>query len=302
MAARDQRVHRVRADEAGTARDQDPHVTPGFARGGRAGERVHLVLRASPASADCAGLASRGQVSCRHEPAPLRAARSRRNPDRRAELSLRSGSGRADPGRGRGTAAARGPRSRPGRWSPIRAGSGAASSTKPGSSEIHQRLIGAAARRAGRARRHLLLPAPSRTRACDCRKPRPALALRAAAELGFDALRAFVVGDMASDVALGRALGATTLLVRTGHGAATLASGEARADHVVEDLAGGGRADRGAARSGRRLNATADGIEASSRCLLAFAPMPSTLRKKLVSTIWQPSASASVAGIMIRSI
>ena len=41
---------------------------------------------------------------------------------------------------------------------------------------------------------------------------------------------------MASDVALGRALGATTLLVRTGHGAATLASGAARADHVVADL------------------------------------------------------------------
>ena len=37
MAARDQRVHRVRADEAGAARDQDPHVTPGFARGGTRG-------------------------------------------------------------------------------------------------------------------------------------------------------------------------------------------------------------------------------------------------------------------------
>jgi D-glycero-D-manno-heptose 1,7-bisphosphate phosphatase len=72
--------------------------------------------------------------------------------------------------------------------------------------------------------------------ACDCRKPRPALALRAAAELGFDASLAFVVGDMASDIALGRALGATTLLVRTGHGEATLARGEARADHVVADL------------------------------------------------------------------
>ena len=72
--------------------------------------------------------------------------------------------------------------------------------------------------------------------ACGCRKPRPALALRAAAEQGFDPARAFVVGDMASDVALGRALGATTLLVRTGHGASTLAHGEARPDHVVADL------------------------------------------------------------------
>jgi D-glycero-D-manno-heptose 1,7-bisphosphate phosphatase len=71
---------------------------------------------------------------------------------------------------------------------------------------------------------------------CACRKPRTGLALRAAAELGFDPARAFVVGDMASDVALGRALGATSLLVRTGHGAETLARGEARPDHVVDDL------------------------------------------------------------------
>ena len=51
------------------------------------------------------------------------------------------------------------------------------------------------------------------------------------------ASRAFVVGDLASDVELGRAVGATTLLVRTGHGAATLAHGEVRPDHVVPDLA-----------------------------------------------------------------
>lgn len=71
---------------------------------------------------------------------------------------------------------------------------------------------------------------------CGCRKPATGLALQAAAELGFDPTRAFVVGDMASDVALGGALGATTLLVRTGHGAETLARGEARPDHVVADL------------------------------------------------------------------
>jgi D-glycero-D-manno-heptose 1,7-bisphosphate phosphatase len=71
---------------------------------------------------------------------------------------------------------------------------------------------------------------------CACRKPRTGLALRAAAELGFEPGRAFVVGDMASDIGLGRALGATTLLVRTGHGAATLARGEAQPHHVVDDL------------------------------------------------------------------
>jgi len=71
---------------------------------------------------------------------------------------------------------------------------------------------------------------------CGCRKPRPGLLERAARELGFEARRAFVVGDMASDVGLGRAVGATTLLVRTGHGAREAEGGAARPDHVVGDL------------------------------------------------------------------
>jgi D-glycero-D-manno-heptose 1,7-bisphosphate phosphatase len=72
---------------------------------------------------------------------------------------------------------------------------------------------------------------------CVCRKPRTALVERAARELGFEPRRAFVVGDMASDVGLGRAVGATTLLVRTGHGAREARDGAAAADHVVADLA-----------------------------------------------------------------
>jgi D-glycero-D-manno-heptose 1,7-bisphosphate phosphatase len=72
---------------------------------------------------------------------------------------------------------------------------------------------------------------------CACRKPRPGLVERAARELGFEPRRAFVVGDMASDVGLGSAVGATTLLVRTGHGAREAAGGSARPDHVVGDLA-----------------------------------------------------------------
>jgi len=72
---------------------------------------------------------------------------------------------------------------------------------------------------------------------CACRKPRTALLERAARELGFDPQRAFVVGDKASDVALGRAVGATTLLVLTGHGASQAEAGSVGADHVVADLA-----------------------------------------------------------------
>jgi D-glycero-D-manno-heptose 1,7-bisphosphate phosphatase len=72
--------------------------------------------------------------------------------------------------------------------------------------------------------------------ACPCRKPGTALLLRAARELDFEPRQSFVVGDLASDVDLGRAVGATTLLVRTGYGAEQAASGRARPDHVVEDL------------------------------------------------------------------
>jgi D-glycero-D-manno-heptose 1,7-bisphosphate phosphatase len=70
---------------------------------------------------------------------------------------------------------------------------------------------------------------------CDCRKPLPGLALRAAAEHGFRLDRAFVVGDKAADVALGHAVGAVAILVRTGHGRDQEAAG-VRSDHIVDDL------------------------------------------------------------------
>lgn len=71
---------------------------------------------------------------------------------------------------------------------------------------------------------------------CDCRKPRTGLAVRAAAELGFDPARSFVIGDRPRDIELGQAVGATTLLVRTGHGARFEREGEVLPDYVVDDL------------------------------------------------------------------
>lgn len=72
---------------------------------------------------------------------------------------------------------------------------------------------------------------------CACRKPGTALALQAAAEHGFDPAEAFVVGDHRVDVEMGRALGARTILVLTGHGREELAAAAPFADHVVGDLA-----------------------------------------------------------------
>jgi len=69
---------------------------------------------------------------------------------------------------------------------------------------------------------------------CACRKPAAGLGLAAVDRFGFDPRHAFVVGDKAADVGLGRAIGACTLLVRCGHPqpAAVLDS----ADEVAEDL------------------------------------------------------------------
>lgn len=71
---------------------------------------------------------------------------------------------------------------------------------------------------------------------CSCRKPEPGLLQRAADELGFDPQAGFVVGDKVVDIDLGRRVGATTLLVRTGYGAQVEAEGKAGADHVVDTL------------------------------------------------------------------
>jgi D-glycero-D-manno-heptose 1,7-bisphosphate phosphatase len=54
---------------------------------------------------------------------------------------------------------------------------------------------------------------------CHCRKPRAGMALQAARELGGTLSESFVVGDKPADIGLGQAIEATTLLVRTGHGA-----------------------------------------------------------------------------------
>jgi D-glycero-D-manno-heptose 1,7-bisphosphate phosphatase len=53
---------------------------------------------------------------------------------------------------------------------------------------------------------------------CDCRKPRPGLLHRAAADLGIDLAGSYVIGDRKGDLELAWAVGATGVLVRTGYG------------------------------------------------------------------------------------
>jgi len=71
---------------------------------------------------------------------------------------------------------------------------------------------------------------------CRCRKPATGMVERAADAFGFDPAEAFVVGDHAGDMAMGRAVGARTIFVLTGHGEEERRAAEPFADHVVGDL------------------------------------------------------------------
>jgi D-glycero-D-manno-heptose 1,7-bisphosphate phosphatase len=53
---------------------------------------------------------------------------------------------------------------------------------------------------------------------CDCRKPGIAMPLAAAARLGLDLTRSWVIGDHWRDVQMGHGVGARAVLLRTGHG------------------------------------------------------------------------------------
>ena len=71
--------------------------------------------------------------------------------------------------------------------------------------------------------------------ACTCRKPSPGLWQRAAQDLDLDLSRSFSVGDRRLDAEAGQAAGTTTVLVKTGHGAAEPATDASTP--VVSDLA-----------------------------------------------------------------
>jgi D-glycero-D-manno-heptose 1,7-bisphosphate phosphatase len=71
---------------------------------------------------------------------------------------------------------------------------------------------------------------------CDCRKPLPGMALQAQAEFGFDPKQAIVIGDKKVDIDLGRAIGATSILVRTGWGRDAEKAGDSSPDAIVDDL------------------------------------------------------------------
>jgi D-glycero-D-manno-heptose 1,7-bisphosphate phosphatase len=74
---------------------------------------------------------------------------------------------------------------------------------------------------------------------CECRKPKPGLWHRAAADLGLDLARSFSVGDRWRDVRPARAAGTRSVMVRTGYGRAEehAPPSGVTTDAVVDNLA-----------------------------------------------------------------
>lgn len=71
---------------------------------------------------------------------------------------------------------------------------------------------------------------------CLCRKPKLGLIKKAVSDHGFDPKHSFVIGDKALDIELGKAMGAVTLLVRTGYGAEVEKENIIKPDYIVDDL------------------------------------------------------------------
>ena len=72
---------------------------------------------------------------------------------------------------------------------------------------------------------------------CSCRKPAPAMILRAADELVLDLSRSWAIGDILDDVCAGRRAGCRTILIDTGHETEWQWSADRCPEFIAPDLA-----------------------------------------------------------------
>ena len=118
--------------------------------------------------------------------------------------------------------------------------------------------------------------------ACDCRKPKPGLLLRAARDHGIDLAESFLIGDRAKDIVCGRAAGCTTIFLDRGYAETHRDPG---ADHTVKTLAGG--RGRGIMNAGQlRIKIFADGADKAGMLemyrnplIAGFTTNPTLMRK-----------------------
>jgi D-glycero-D-manno-heptose 1,7-bisphosphate phosphatase len=101
--------------------------------------------------------------------------------------------------------------------------------------EIHTLLDREFAKAGARIERYFVCPHHPEDQ-CACRKPSPKFLRDAAQEFALDLRRCFMVGDRSSDVQCGQNAGARSILVLTGAGAETLATGNVTPDHVAANV------------------------------------------------------------------
>jgi D-glycero-D-manno-heptose 1,7-bisphosphate phosphatase len=106
---------------------------------------------------------------------------------------------------------------------------------EPTLQRIHQRLLGLMEEEGVEACPIYYCPhLPSDS--CPCRKPEPGLLYRASMDLQFDPRDSFVIGDKATDIELGRRVGAVTFLVSATERVPTAQQDETPADYVVNGV------------------------------------------------------------------
>jgi len=71
---------------------------------------------------------------------------------------------------------------------------------------------------------------------CECRKPKPALILQAAEEMGIELRLSYMVGDAPKDIEAGSSAGCKTVLVTTGPGQGKMNGQTPPPDHVANSL------------------------------------------------------------------
>lgn len=87
--------------------------------------------------------------------------------------------------------------------------------------DIHQRMVAEIAAQGGRIDRIFYCPHRPED-SCDCRKPKPGMLYQAAAEMGLDLTRSYLIGDAMTDIQAGRQAGCHNILVLTGRGSEQL--------------------------------------------------------------------------------
>jgi len=99
---------------------------------------------------------------------------------------------------------------------------------------IHAKMLREIARFGGRIEAIYFCPHGPND-ACGCRKPLPGMLTDLGRRLDTDLCTATLIGDRETDLAAGIAVGATPVLVRTGHGEETLSKLDHTSDIAVYD-------------------------------------------------------------------